>query len=650
MVQKVSPNDSGIPTPANPHTNRSCRDTPCLVLFIVFWIGMWLVANVALKTGDPERLLDSFGQLCGYNNTAGNATQLDFTNRTQLYLTNPFELTSLSLCVSQCPNKSELTTYTMSLCNYTTTASPILTTFAQQVYNGTCTGFVYASTGVLNRCVPLDETEYLLSLVMSSGQGNHTRNGTLSGIVDVLASDLDVASRAVSDIRTGWYFLAFGPLGALILAFGWLLLLRWFAGVFVWVSIMIADTIAVVGAAWLWSYYTQRRNNYNAEVNPVDMDLWEERAALGAFVVVTVIAVGLVCTTLCMYRRIRIAIQVIKEASTAMRSMPLIAWINRIPRINHFSISFVLVTPILTPTAVFFPFIPWFAMMALFAYFLWIMMYLATPTTADVSVTVMGRTWSDPKESEYLQWYHLFGFLWGWAFLSGVNDMTLAGSFATYYWTLDKNHLPALPVIGSFYRTLRYHLGSIAFGSLLIALLQRQAAAAGRNQLTQCLLSCLQCCLGCLSKVVQWFNRNAYIEMSIRGRAFLPSAMSACGLMLRNALRMVALNAVAGFCLFLSKIAITLATALACYWIVQREVNDGKVQLHFPFLPVIIVAIEAYAVAEVFLSIYQMGIDTVFLCFLEDEEINDGSEKKPFYMSKNMQSIVHKQNQAVSPV
>ena len=29
-----------------------------------------------------------------------------------------------------------------------------------------------------------------------------------------------------------------------------------------------------------------------------------------------------------------------------------------------------------------------------------------------------------------------------------------------------------------------------------------------------------------------------------------------------------------------------------------------------------------------------MAIDTLFLCFLQDSEINDGSKEKPFYMSR----------------
>jgi len=37
---------------------------------------------------------------------------------------------------------------------------------------------------------------------------------------------------------------------------------------------------------------------------------------------------------------------------------------------------------------------------------------------------------------------------------------------------------------------------------------------------------------------------------------------------------------------------------------------------------------------------FQMAIDTVFLCFCEDSEMNDGLEK-PYYMSKGLMVMGH---------
>ena len=43
-----------------------------------------------------------------------------------------------------------------------------------------------------------------------------------------------------------------------------------------------------------------------------------------------------------------------------------------------------------------------------------------------------------------------------------------------------------------------------------------------------------------------------------------------------------------------------------------------------------------------FFSVYSMAVDTLFLCFLEDLERNDGTPEKPYYMSKSMRKILGK--------
>ena len=39
-------------------------------------------------------------------------------------------------------------------------------------------------------------------------------------------------------------------------------------------------------------------------------------------------------------------------------------------------------------------------------------------------------------------------------------------------------------------------------------------------------------------------------------------------------------------------------------------------------------------IISAFFGVYSMAVDTLFLCFLEDLERNDGSAEKPYYMSK----------------
>ena len=51
--------------------------------------------------------------------------------------------------------------------------------------------------------------------------------------------------------------------------------------------------------------------------------------------------------------------------------------------------------------------------------------------------------------------------------------VTTSGATARFYWTRgDSEHMPHLPVLAAAGTAARYHLGSIAMGSFIIALIQ----------------------------------------------------------------------------------------------------------------------------------------------------------------------------------
>lgn len=87
-----------------PISNRKCRDVFFLLLFTLFWVGMFVIAGFAIKTGDLNRLqygMDVDGSLCGVVN---NAT-VDMSSMPYVYYFNPIKVKSTyRRCVSACPN------------------------------------------------------------------------------------------------------------------------------------------------------------------------------------------------------------------------------------------------------------------------------------------------------------------------------------------------------------------------------------------------------------------------------------------------------------------------------------------------------------------------------------------------------------------
>lgn len=75
----------------------------------------------------------------------------------------------------------------------------------------------------------------------------------------------------------------------------------------------------------------------------------------------------------------------------------------------------------------------------------------------------------------------------------------------------------------------------------------------------------------------------------------------------------------------------------ATWWIY----TGTKYEVELWWVPVVLVAVAAYLVANVFFGVYEVAVDTLFLCFLEDCERHDGLTK-PFYMSHGLRKLLRK--------
>ncbi|CAL4060761.1 unnamed protein product, partial [Meganyctiphanes norvegica] len=237
-----------------------------------------------------------------------------------------------------------------------------------------------------------------------------------------------------------------------------------------------------------------------------------------------------------------------------------------------------------------------------------------------------------------MRWYHIFGLLWFTEFVIACQHMVIAGSIAQWYFTRDKGNL-SWPILTSSKRLVRYHLGSVALGSLIIAIVKfiRLLLKRVEKWLTgkfgegcSWALKICQCCLWCFEKFLKFLNRNAYIEIAIYGYSFCKAARQAFTLLINNAFRVAAINSVGAFVLFLAKAAVVVSTVF-----IGIEIMKSRPEVTYMWVPILLSAIIAYLLAHCFISVYEMTIDTLFLCFCEDCERNDGVQR-PYYMSKGL--------------
>ena len=257
----------------------------------------------------------------------------------------------------------------------------------------------------------------------------------------------------------------------------------------------------------------------------------------------------------------------------------------------------------------------------------------------------------------WMNWYNVFGFLWTMELVTAFGEFVLAGVFARWYWTFNKKDVPTCTLGSSFCNALTFHMGTLAFGALIIAIIRfirtvleyvETKLKAYNNDLTRCCLCLCKCCLWCLEKFMRFINRNAYIMCAMKSTNFCVSAKDAFNLLMRNMLRVVVLNNVVAFLLFIGKLVIMAGVGALSYFVFSGQLPGLQEEiptLNYLFTPIVVIVIGTYFITSSFFSVYSMAVDTLFLCFLEDLERNDGTPSRPYFMSKGLQAIVGKMNQ-----
>jgi solute carrier family 44 protein 1 (choline transporter-like protein) len=271
-----------------------------------------------------------------------------------------------------------------------------------------------------------------------------------------------------------------------LIAFGFsliiLILFRCFAGILVWL-VLIGVTLACIGGTiYLWVLWKSKKDELQDIENNTEVTCHLAYAIAATIVMVIVLLVILV-----MRKRIKLVIQLFKEAGKAINSMPLL-----------------LLEPLLT-------FVALGAVVAA-----WLMFSLIIESSGFFTP---GNPASYEKDQtmKVTRWYNLFGLFWFVQFCTGCQHMIIAGAVAKWFFTRNKIDL-GYPIFRSFYNLVRYHLGTVAMGSLIIALVQlvRTILAAiqyqvkgHENAVSKCVFRTCQCCLYCFEKILKYLSRNA---------------------------------------------------------------------------------------------------------------------------------------------
>uniref|UniRef100_A0A1A7YPK5 Choline transporter-like protein n=1 Tax=Iconisemion striatum TaxID=60296 RepID=A0A1A7YPK5_9TELE len=689
-VRNIPPSQYGEPLKFDlrgPVHNRKCTDVACCIIFVTVILGYIALGTVAWIHGDPRKIVyptDSQGQFCGQQNTS-NANKAILFYFNMLKCANPVVLINLQcpttqLCVSKCPDRFATLMDVSSTNNwdyYKQFCKPGFKTgiksVADVIRDEDCPSMIVPSKPFFQRCFPEFNTKDGILRVANQttfkdGDNNKRNVIDLRDAANSMGSLLnakEVGINILEDFANSWMLILLGLAVAMLVSVLYIILLRYIGGVIVCLS--LCGVITAVGYG-IWSCYGKYSSLCKKPYDTIsdigfqtDLSIYLEyrQTWLIFLTLLIMVETTLVILMIFLGTRLSIPITLLKEGSRA---------------ISHIM------------STLFYPLITFLLLAICVSYSAVTAVFLASSgeavykvTAADdqcvyANLTCSLMTFNQTNvtkvcpgaqcmfafyggESVYHQYIlvlhlcNLFVVLWLVNFIFALGQCTLAGAFASYYWAPRKpKDIPPFPLYSSFSRAIRYHTGSLAFGSLILAWVQvvrvvltylDHKLKGSQNCVARFLVCCLRCCFWSLERFIKFLNKNAYIMIAIYGKNFCTSSKDAFSLLMRNILRVATLDCITWFLLFIGKLFIAgVASILTLVFL--RLFQEFLPTVNYISVPIVMVIIGSYMIANGFFNVFCTCVETLFLCFCEDLERNDGSSSRPYYISPDLHKILRK--------
>lgn len=239
--------------------------------------------------------------------------------------------------------------------------------------------------------------------------------------------------------------------------------------------------------------------------------------------------------------------------------------------------------------------------------------------------------WSDT--TRYLMIYQLFGLLWVVALTLACTSFVIICSVSMWYFSHNSDTKATSSIMTGIGWVFRYHLGSLAFGSFIIALIwfvrlifeylekkMKMEGGAANNPLVSCLICCFKCCLDCCNRFVKYINKNAYCQVVLASTNFCTSAINSFTLMLKHAATFAISGGVTNVIMFLGKMLISIITAIIGYEILTNWTYISN-DIMEPLAPCVVFFLTAYLISSAYMSIFSTSVVAILQCFLVDVDV-----------------------------
>ena len=671
---------------------RGCTDVLCFLLFVIVCGGILAIGIFAFATGNVDQIVypaDYLGQYCGKDGTDLASLPYAFYPRLDKDIIEQVDVIAAgywwkfipyTVCVASCPaafSFSDDTAY--GGCSYP--GADCSSGTHDEFYSG------FHTTSMLKRCFPIIEsdagaTRSLCSIPNCTDAGKTCTTPENAPTVNYVWEVTDDADDALCDRKiteevdvlfkpadqtdesytytqdfaeyVTWVYqftraveegilemCITGFLGPILMGFLWVLLLWLFAGVIVVcalaglvILILTLTILCYIKAGWapsLTDYLNSTAVQSYAYDNVGSDD--EETAYSVAAVIMTCVLV-LVVMMLIMWRKcIARCIAIIKESTKVFRAIPgLVVW----PIITIAFLSAVTVWGVMVPFYIFYGDVEKY-------YDNYQDILDALEEVGSGSSSVTDYLSSDSAYKWVLFVIHLFGIVWLIEFIKACAWITMSGAVCYWYFFRESpEHTEKYPLFNSARRVMQYHVGSAAFGALVITICQliRYALATldyytkdlqDANFLYKMIVKCAQCGMWCLQKTIEFISYFGFIYIALQGTNFCMSCKKTFEFLLvpKNAAQTAVNKTIEKIIVLVIVWTTPTFLAMLC-WVWLDNQSDYSADNNAIY-PSIIVWIVAFFLADAIATVFECTIDTIFLCSFKDAKEYDGK-----YMSADM--------------
>lgn len=595
---------------------RACTDTAWLVVFATFFLGMCGIAHYAFANGDPRRLThgyDYHGNLCGVDK--------GLTHRPLVYWCGAGALrgdgipTQLDLkfpvCVGSCPadGSTEMACLGVEQLEVRGQGRRPYRTVITEVTQSTVQQLSYPTVELAGLyCIPhlgrwqLPGKDHLTKSLLS-----------LSGPVGNYYARLLAAA---GGLMRCWTIVAASVGLAVLLGYAYLLVLHTCAGLLIHCALILVPLSSLVAGGFflLWAALKGRELEEWELSNQLYHQYDVETARFVSTVVgALLLLLGLVLAfvSLALRPATEAACNCAQVASECVFGMPALLLQPLLQAIWNVCSGFIMLCALV-----------------------WL---LSTAQMEDDFIEAKGievggltRTLVFSEWGKAMLAYFLLGLIWLLEMSSAMSQFVVSFAVVLWYYTpKPKGTGPRLPLQRGLLVGLGFHLGTIALGSLLIAVLRPMRlvlgmvsaqARSGENRCCEVVAACLSCCIGCYRRQLEFIGRTAYVDVCISSTGFCAATQSAFNFVVSEGGKVLSLT---GACFIFSAAGVLgIATAsggLAYVLLLSSEAwmsESSPTHVADPLFVAIVAAISGGAVASCFTVTFDHAADALLYAFV----------------------------------